>query len=106
MLKLPQRIIQEYSIEEVSSELAEYKLCDVDNKGKINAVDASMVLTYYANISTNKDGGLDEKQKLAANADKNDIINAVDASHILSYYAYTSTTKTDIKSFEDYMKNN
>ena len=95
-----------YSIEEVSSESADYKLGDVDNNGKINAVDASMVLTYYANISTNKDGGLDEKQKLAANADKNDVINAVDASHILSYYAYTSTTKTDIKSFEDYMNNN
>ena len=79
-------------------------LGDINNDGKINAVDASTVLTYYANISTNKDGGLTEAQKKAADIDNNGDINAVDASYILSYYAYTSTTKEEIIPIEEYMK--
>ena len=79
-------------------------LGDINNDGKVNAVDASTVLTYYANISTNKDGGFTESQKKAADVDNNGDINAVDASYILSYYAYTSTTKEDIMSIEEYMK--
>ena len=76
----------------------------MNNDKQINAVDASTVLTYYANISTNKDGGFTEAQKIAADVDNNSDINAVDASYILSYYAYTSTTKEDIMSIEEYMK--
>ena len=79
-------------------------LGDVNSDGYINAVDASTVLTYYANISTNKDGGFTEAQKKAADLDNNGDINAVDASYILSYYAYTSTTKEEIMSVEEYMK--
>ena len=83
----------------------EPKSGDVNNDGKINAVDASTILTYYANISTNKNGGFTEAQKKAADVDKNGDINAVDASYILSYYAYTSTTKdTTKKSIEDFLK--
>lgn len=81
-----------------------YTLGDVNNDGKVNAVDASTVLTYYANISTNKDGGFDDNQKAAADVDHDGKINAVDASNILSYYAYVSTTKEEIISMEDYMK--
>ena len=44
----------------------DYSLGDVDNDGLINAVDASSVLSYYAMISTNKDGKYNEKQKTAA----------------------------------------
>ena len=77
---------------------------DVNNDGKVNAVDASTVLTYYANISTNKDGGFTEAQKKAADLDNNGDVNAVDASYILSYYAYTSTTKEEIMPVEEYMK--
>jgi hypothetical protein len=81
-------------------------LGDVNSDGRINAVDASTVLTYYANVSTNKEGGFTDAQVKAADIDKNDTINAVDASHILSYYAYTSTAKEDIMPIEDYLKNN
>ncbi|WP_024862065.1 dockerin type I domain-containing protein [Ruminococcus flavefaciens] len=80
-------------------------LGDVNSDGRINAVDASTVLTYYANVSTNKEGGFTDAQVKAADIDKNDTINAVDASHILSYYAYTSTAKEDIMPIEDYLKN-
>lgn len=80
------------------------RLGDVNNDGKINAVDASEVLSYYANVSTNKDGGFTDSQKNAADVNHDGLINAVDASCILSYYAYVSTTREDIMSLEDYLK--
>ena len=64
----------------------------------------SIVLTEYANSSTNKQSELDAEQKAAADADKNGAVNAIDASYILSYYAYTSTSTGDKDVFEDYMK--
>lgn len=83
-----------------------HPLGDVNNDGHINAVDASSVLSYYAMISTNKDGEFDEVQKNAADINHDGLINAVDASCILSYYAYVSTTKEDILSIEEYLKKN
>lgn len=83
-----------------------YMLGDVNNDGKINAADASEVLTYYAMISTNQNGDFNEAQKLAADVNYDGKINAVDASCILSYYAYTSTAKEAIVSLEEYLKKN
>lgn len=81
-------------------------LGDVNSDGCINAVDASSVLTYYACISTNQDGGYTEDQKLAADVNNDRLINAVDASNILAYYAYTSTNNSEKKkSIEDYIQN-
>lgn len=77
---------------------------DVNFDGNVNAVDASMVLAYYARVSTNQEGGYNEEQILAADVNQDRLINAVDASYILSYYAYTSTTKEEIMSVEEYMK--
>lgn len=82
----------------------EYTLGDVTRDGSINAVDASSVLAYYAMVSTNKDGGYDDAQKLAADVTSDGTINAVDASNILSYYAYTSTAKENVISMEEFMK--
>lgn len=82
----------------------DYNLGDVTNDGHINAVDASSVLSYYAMISTNQDGGFNDNQKAAADVNHDGLINAVDASCILSYYAYVSTTKEDIKSLEEFLK--
>lgn len=79
-----------------------YELGDINNDSKINAVDASTVLSYYAMVSTNKDGGLDDNQKAAADVNHDGSINAVDASIILSYYAYIST-KEKIN-FNEYIK--
>jgi len=81
----------------------DYNLGDVDGDGRINAVDASSVLAYYARISTNKEGGYTGEQKLAADADSDGRINAVDASNILAYYAYVSTTRDNIMSMKEYM---
>lgn len=83
---------------------SDYKLGDVNNDGLINAVDASAVLTYYAQTSTNQNGGFDSKQKLAADVDKNGNINAIDASSILAYYAYVSTASGSIMPIEEFLK--
>ncbi|MCR4638171.1 MAG: hypothetical protein K5677_02965 [Ruminococcus sp.] len=95
-------LIKSYDFAE-TNDAPSYNLGDVDSDTKIDAVDASSVLTYYALTSTKKDGGFNEAQKLAADVDKNGAINAVDASNILSYYAYTATTKENVKSFEEYL---
>ncbi|WP_294412878.1 leucine-rich repeat protein [uncultured Ruminococcus sp.] len=79
---------------------------DVNFDGNVNAVDASMVLAYYAMISTNQDGGYNEEQMLAADVNHDGDINAVDASSILAYYAYVSTTKETPMSMEEYTKKN
>ena len=79
---------------------------DVNFDGNVNAVDASMVLAYYARVSTNQEGGYNEEQMLAANVNHDGDINAVDASSILAYYAYVSTTKETPMSMEEYMKKN
>lgn len=83
----------------------DYSLGDVNNDGHINAVDASSVLSYYAMISTNKNGDFDDKQKSAADVNNDGSINAVDASCILSYYAYVSTTKDGAMSIAEFLKN-
>ncbi|WP_019679659.1 leucine-rich repeat protein [Ruminococcus flavefaciens] len=79
---------------------------DVNFDGNVNAVDASMVLAYYARVSTNQEGGYNEEQILAADVNHDGDINAVDASSILAYYAYVSTTKETPMSMEEYMKKN
>ena len=80
-----------------------YKLGDLNNDSKINAVDASETLSEYARTSTNKVSEFTEAQKKAADVNKDGKINAVDASNILSYYAYTSTSGT--MGFETYLLN-
>ncbi|WP_295074157.1 dockerin type I domain-containing protein, partial [Ruminococcus sp.] len=81
-----------------------YKLGDVNANGIVDAVDASLVLQYYAKISTGGDGGFTEEQKLAANVTGDAIIDAVDAAKILSYYAYVSTVKEGTpKTMEEFM---
>lgn len=79
-------------------------LGDVDNSGKVNAIDASLVLEHYSKVSTGQSTGFDDTQKKAADVDKNGSINAVDASQILSYYAYTATASGDVMTLEEYLQ--
>ena len=67
------------------------RLGDVNFDGKVNAVDASMILAEYARTSSNQAAEFSEKQLIAGDVDENGVINAVDASKVLAYYAYTST---------------
>ena len=66
-------------------------LGDLDNNGTVNAVDASMILSEYALVSTKKPSQFTAAQTKAGDVDKNGTINAVDASMVLSYYAYIAT---------------
>ena len=79
-------------------------LGDVDNSGKVNAIDASLVLEHYSKVSTGQSTSLDETQKKSADVNKDGSINAVDASQILSYYAYTATANGDVMTLEEYLQ--
>ena len=76
-------------------------LGDVNADGAINAIDASIVLTEYGQLSTNQPTTLTVTQSQAADVNKDDTINAIDASYILAYYAYASTDGQD--SFKDFL---
>ena len=80
-----------------------YTLGDVNEDGKIDAKDASLILKEYALASTNSPSELDEKQKAAADVNADGSISAIDASSILAYYAYISTNEEAV-SLEDYLK--
>ena len=69
---------------------AEWHVGDVNRDGAVNAVDASMVLSYYAKISTGADADIIE---IAADVNHDGSINAVDASTILAMYAAEATGK-------------
>lgn len=86
-----------------TTQQVKYDLGDVNNDGYIDAVDASTVLSYYAKVSTNADGGFTDSQKEVADVNHDGFINAVDASNILAYYAYLSTGGTI--EFADYLAN-
>lgn len=63
---------------------------DVDGDGKADAVDASMILAAYSNLSTGKPSGLNEAQEKAADANMDGKIDASDASLVQSFYAQIS----------------
>ncbi len=81
----------------------DYKLGDINDNSIVDAVDASMALSYYAKISTQTEGGFNEGQKYAADVNSDNVIDAVDASKILTYYAYASTEKGKIISMKEYI---
>ena len=81
----------------------DYSLGDVDNNGKVNAIDASLVLEHYSKVSTGQSTSLDETQKKSADVNKDGRINAVDASQILSYYAYKATANGSAEPIETFI---
>ena len=70
-------------------------LGDVNDDGRVDSVDASSVLTYYARISTEKEGNYSEIQKNVADVNNDKYIDSADASYILAYYAYVSTDENN-----------
>lgn len=70
----------------------DFKYGDLDNNGKINAVDASLVLYEYTLRGTGEGKGrLSGASELKADLNDDFVINAVDASIILQYYAAISS---------------
>lgn len=64
---------------------------DVNFDGYVNAVDASWVLTFYAQQSTGQNPIINEEQSCVGDWNGDGTINAVDASGILTYYALKAT---------------
>ncbi|MCM1506458.1 MAG: dockerin type I domain-containing protein [Ruminococcus flavefaciens] len=73
---------------------------DVNADGSVDAVDATLVLTEYARLSTGSDYSFSDSQIAVADVNSDGFVDAVDASLILAYYAYLSTGGT--MSFESY----
>ena len=72
------------------TELLKY---DINKDGAINAVDASIALTEYAQTATGNAPTLSKTEIYIADCDGNEIINAIDASNILQIYTENSTAK-------------
>ena len=66
---------------------------DVNEDGEINAVDASLVLSYYAKVQAGEDVSADEYVAVTQFGDRNGDfrIDAVDASDIIETYAENQT---------------
>lgn len=69
---------------------------DINNDGTINAVDASMILTYYAEVQTGgsaqRTSGENMSISLLGDFNNDGVVNAVDASAVLTYYAEEQTS--------------
>lgn len=70
-----------------------YTLGDVDEDGKVDSVDASLVLAEYALIQTGGKLTFTDAQKKAADVNHDGKTDSSDASKILEYYAAVSTGK-------------
>ena len=64
---------------------------DVNGDKAINAIDASEVLTEYANVSSGRGSHFSAAQITAADMNTNGTVDAVDASIILGIYASNAT---------------
>ena len=79
------------------------KLGDVDGDGKVNAVDASYILSEYASTSTGHKPSFDPEKRKSADVNGDGAVNAVDASIVLSYYAYRGSGGT-IEDLREWLK--
>ena len=66
---------------------------DVNEDGKVDSADASLVLAEYALIQTGGELTFTQRQKNAADVNKDGKTDSSDASKILEYYAAISTGK-------------
>ena len=74
---------------------------DLNDDGKIDANDATLVLVNYSLLSTGEKMQLTESQQKAADVNGDGKIDSSDATTILQYYSYLSTGGKD--SFADFM---
>ncbi len=77
---------------------------DASGDGKVDAVDASIILTIYAKNSTSNSIKLTNNQKKAYDVNEDGKVDAIDASYILSYYVYISVTDGEPVTLKEFMK--
>ena len=68
-------------------------LGDVNKDGKVNALDASAVLTKYAQAAANKDTVLDSDFIRRADVNSDGVVDSRDASRILRFFALFTAGK-------------
>lgn len=77
-----------------------YVLGNLNGDAILDASDASIILSAYAELSTGTASSLTETESKAADVDGNGLIDSSDASAILAYYSYCSTGGTaSLKNF-------
>lgn len=72
-----------------ASAFAQYMYGDVTRDGKVNDIDATMILRFYAQniVDASKNTLFDSEQITLANVNQKDGVNDADAVAVLSYYA-------------------
>lgn len=76
---------------------AEGKMGDINHDGYVDCVDATMIMLYYADLSTNRYDEYTEEEhanfKMYGNVfeDENGFVDAADATAIMAFYAGNST---------------
>ena len=73
----------------------EYSLGDVNGNGRINVIDATMVLREASLLANNKPGILNDEQLSAADLDFNGRITVVDATLLLRYCSHLADKPKD-----------
>lgn len=81
--------------------VSDIMLGDPSGDGIINAVDASYILSLYADLAVSNSDITNEIISLC-DVNKDGSVNAMDASYVLSYYVDQSLNSTDI-SIEDFI---
>ena len=81
----------------------EILLGDASMDGFVNAIDASMVMSEYALLSTSNKTIFSEKQTKAADVNKDGKCDSIDATIILAYYSRVTTR--GFITIEEYVNN-
>ena len=78
-----------------AAEITKVSFGDPTGDGIIDAIDASYILSLYADVSVG-DGEITDEIMAICDVDKDGKVNSLDASLILSYYANQSIGDTEV----------
>lgn len=82
------------SLSKSLTDVSDIKAGDADGDGIVNASDASLILSFYADMSSGVDVDKNDNYKyilLGGDYDASSLIDSTDASSILAYYAEVSS---------------
>ena len=79
-------------------------LGDINNDGSIDSIDATLILSDYADLAVGKATSFNAEQAKAADVNGDGKYDSIDASLILAYYSHIQTGGTG--TIENYIKSN
>ncbi|MBR3919542.1 MAG: hypothetical protein IKJ59_12540, partial [Clostridia bacterium] len=77
-------------------------LGDINNDGSIDSIDATLILSDYADLAVGKATSFNAEQAKAADVNGDGKYDSIDASLILAYYSHIQTGGTG--TIENYLK--